>query len=329
MFKNIDIYILNFALKSYSKFLNYLNINFRKNVSQNLLKKTIKIYAVDVYSVFDIKKFTNYNNLKEKFIFEIDSKNPDYLLYSTCGQNHLNPKYNKCIKISIFAENRIADFEKADYCFGNHHIIYLDRYFRYPRFIYILTDFKSNNNKTLSQIRENALLNYNKKKFCAAVISNYFFKDYFRLDFIKKLNLYKKVDMGGKFNNNVGGPIKNKIQFLSEYKFSIAMENTNGDGYISEKIIESFYSGTIPIYYGNYMIDEFINPKTYILIRGYQDIDNKIKYIKEIDNNETLYKQIMKEKVLIDENINVKFEKEKTNFFINIFEQNKNISKRK
>ena len=135
--------------------------------------------------------------------------------------------------------------------------------------------------------------------------------------------------MGGKFNNNVGGPIKNKIQFLSEYKFSIAMENTNGDGYISEKIIESFYSGTIPIYYGNYMIDEFINPKTYILIRGYQDIDNKIKYIKEIDNNETLYKQIMKEKVLIDENINVKFEKEKTNFFINIFEQNKNISKRK
>lgn len=107
------------------------------------------------------------------------------------------------------------------------------------------------------------------------------------------------------------------------------MENTNGDGYISEKIIESFYSGTIPIYYGNYMIDEFINPKTYILITGYQDIDNKIKYIKEIDNNETLYKQIMKEKVLIDENINVKFEKEKTNFFINIFEQNKNISKRK
>ena len=55
LFKNIDIYILNFALKSYSKFLNYLNINFRKNVSQNQLKKTIKIFAVDVYSVFDIK----------------------------------------------------------------------------------------------------------------------------------------------------------------------------------------------------------------------------------------------------------------------------------
>ena len=119
-------------------------------------------------------------------------------------------------------------------------------------------------NYILSDIRERVLKNYTERKFCAAVISNNHFTDNFRLNFIKKLSLYKKVDMGGKFNNNVGGPIKNKIQFLLNYKFSLAMENTNGDGYITEKIIESFYSGTIPIYYGNYMVDEFINPKAYI-----------------------------------------------------------------
>jgi hypothetical protein len=43
------------------------------------------------------------------------------------------------------------------------------------------------------------------------------------------------------------------------------MENSNGDGYISEKIVDSFRAGTIPIYYGDYILDEFINPKTYIL----------------------------------------------------------------
>ena len=37
------------------------------------------------------------------------------------------------------------------------------------------------------------------------------------------------------------------MEFLSSYKFSIEMENSNGDGYISEKIIDSFISGTIPI----------------------------------------------------------------------------------
>ena len=81
-----------------------------------------------------------------------------------------------------------------------------------------------------------------RKKFCAAVISNTNpkYTDFFRLNFIKKLNLYKKVDMDGKFNNNIEGPIKNKIKFLSLYKFSIEMENTNGNGYTSEKIIESF-----------------------------------------------------------------------------------------
>ena len=73
-----------------------------------------------------------------------------------------------------------------------------------------------------------------------------------------ELSKYKRVDMGGRYKNNVG-KIKNKIQFFESYKFSIAMENTEGDGYISEKIIESFLSGTIPIYYGDYIIDEFIN----------------------------------------------------------------------
>jgi hypothetical protein len=72
--------------------------------------------------------------------------------------------------------------------------------------------------------------------------------------------------MGGTVGNNIRKQIINKEEFLSSYKFSIAMENSEGDGYISEKIVDSFLSGTIPIYYGDYMVDEFINPKAYILI---------------------------------------------------------------
>ena len=44
------------------------------------------------------------------------------------------------------------------------------------------------------------------------------------------------------------------------------MENNNGDGYLTEKIIDSFNSGTIQIYYSDYMVDEYINQKSYILI---------------------------------------------------------------
>ena len=84
--------------------------------------------------------------------------------------------------------------------------------------------------------------------------------------------------MGGRAFNNVGGRVKDKIKFLSSYKFSFAMENSKGDGYSTEKIIESFLAGTIPIYYGDYMVDEFLNPKAYILVKGEKDIESKLQH---------------------------------------------------
>jgi hypothetical protein len=113
------------------------------------------------------------------------------------------------------------------------------------------------------------------------------------------LNKYKEIDMGGKYKNNIG-VIKDKINFLSSYKFSIAMENTEGDGYISEKIIDSFIAGTIPIYYGGHMIDEYINPKSFIFIRGDKDINVKIEYIKLLDSDDILYRKVLKEKIFVN-----------------------------
>ena len=130
--------------------------------------------------------------------------------------------------------------------------------------------------------------------------------------------------MGGGCYNNINGRIDNKIDFLSKYKFSIAMENSDGDGYLSEKIVDSFLAGTIPIYYGDYVLDEFINPKTYILVKGEKDIDKKIEYIKKIDSDEKLYRAIMKENPLVDENfIDKIYKNEIKSYLKNIFEQDK------
>ena len=133
--------------------------------------------------------------------------------------------------------------------------------------------------------------------------------------------------MGGQYKNNVGY-INNKIKFLLSYKFSIAMENTEGDGYVSEKIIESFLAGTIPIYYGSYMVDEYINPDSFILIKGIKDMNYKIEYIKKIDNNDSLYQHILTQNVLIDERVWKKARTEYKEFLFNIFEQDKSKAKR-
>ena len=210
----------------------------------------------------------------------------------------------------------MPDLNLADYAIGHYHINYLDRYFKYNVFFW--TNFNE-----IDQKRKEILGNPIRKKFCGAVISNC--SAIFRLDFIHQLNKYKKVDMGGKCQNNINESVIDKVAFLSGYKFSIAIENSDGDGYLSEKIVDSFLAGTIPIYYGDYLLDEFINPKSFILIKGEQDIEKKIEYIKKIDEDDDLYRSIIMEKPIIDDNFANKIdEMEIKSFLKHIFKQDKN-----
>ena len=236
-------------------------------------------------------------------------------------------KYNNSIKIAYYSENFIPDLSIYDYAIGHAHITYFDRYSKFP-FCFI-SSLKKIELRKIIEIRKNALNPKINKKFCSAAISNSYITDKFRLKFIEELNKYKRVDMGGSYKNNVGGKVKNKTLFFSDYKFSIAMENSNGDGYATEKIIDSFISGTIPIYYGDYMIEEFLNPKSFILIKGEKDIEKKIEYIKKIDNDDNLYYNILKEPIILDENLLLKIDMEQKTYFTHIFEQSFNKAKRR
>ena len=243
------------------------------------------------------------DKLKDKFYISFDKDNPDYLIYNVFGKKHLNFINRNVIKIAIYTENKIPDLNEVDYAIGHAHINYLDRYFKHSILLWI-------NYKDINKIREQVLNMPIREKFCSAVISNSIDTDFFRLKFIKELNKYKKVDMGGLYENNIGNRTKDKRKFLSSYKFSIAMENSNGDGYISEKIIDSFISGTIPIYYGDYMVDEYIKKE-------------KINLIKLIDNDKEKYRNMLKENVIIDDKFSNKIDKELKLFLSHIFEQDK------
>ena len=100
--------------------------------------------------------------------------------------------------------------------------------------------------------------------------------DRLRLYYIKNL---KNVTCYGKGWDNVKNIKLGKtewdrdrghnINIIKNYTFNLIIENTNADGYVSEKIYDSFTVGTIPIYYGN--INHRINiPKdTYIDLKCY------------------------------------------------------------
>ena len=71
-----------------------------------------------------------------------------------------------------------------------------------------------------------------------------------------------------------------------------------------------------------------INPKSFILIRGKNDMLEKIDYIKKIDNNDELYKNIIRENIFIDKYYKEKIENERIEFLYHILDQEKKISKR-
>ena len=263
-------------------------------------------------------------DVKDSIEIEIDENNPDYLIYATFGCEHVLNKYNNTVKIAFFTENQLPDLNFADYALGFGHLNHLDRYFTFPYIVYLLS-LKNRTSEDFKKVRDNVLNSPTRKKFCAAVISN---PIGLRFHFMKKLNKYKTIDNGGRHHNNVGSPVKNKKEFLMQYKFSIGMENSEADGYASEKIIDALWAGTIPIYYGDYTIDEYINPKTYILIRGNYEMNEKIEYIKRIDNDDNLYRSILKEKVFVDDFFVDNITNERKKFLLHIFEQKKEYAKR-
>ncbi len=71
-----------------------------------------------------------------------------------------------------------------------------------------------------------------------------------------KASLSHRVDIYGKINDN---HINNKLQGLRDYTFSIVTENHKGGYYFTEKLIDCFLTGVIPIYYGTDKVKDIFN----------------------------------------------------------------------
>ena len=275
---------------------------------------------MDFWPGFNYHHFELFSILKERYEV-IVSENPDYIIYDKFGKEHykIEKKYD-CIKIFWNIENTVPNFKGSDYLIGLHYLFYGDRYFRRPTNTTILTKLGSIYN--ITQINKK---DFRKKKFCAWVVSNGDF--IVRNNFFYKLSKYKVIDMGGDFKNNVGGKVKDKIKFLSNYKFSLSFENSKTDGYITEKLFQAFEAGTIPIYYGDDTILELINNRSYIHIRDENEFEEKIKLIKKIDQDDKLYQKIIKEKIVIDDEKYSKEEKKYKEYVYHIFDQEKEKAK--
>jgi hypothetical protein len=282
------------------------------------MKKKIKIDFSDFWGGFDKKNNYFYNLLKDEFDVEI-SNNPDYLFFSVFGNNHQN---YKCKKIFYTGENIAPPLGYCDFSFS---FDYLDdnRNYRLPHYLLYDGYYELVRDKKIEDWMAN-------RKFCNFVASNGNCKE--RNDFVISLSKYKKVDSGGRWMNNIGFAVSNKREFQYNYKFSIAFENNayrpQHPGYTTEKIMDPMTVNSIPIYWGNPLIHQEFNTKSFVSFCDHGYFGQMIEYIIELDKNSDKYLEMLKTSWFVDNIIpdNNKEENIKS-FLYKIFYQNLTSSK--
>ena len=202
---------------------------------------------------FNFPKTNNYyhNVLQERFDVQV-SDHADFLFFGPYLHEH---RWQSGVRIFASQESGPPDYNECDYSVS---CLEIDdpRHLRLPTYV-----FYGDAEALVRRDEDPAGILAEKTKFCSIVVSGQHpRKNRNRAEFFEKLSRYKPVDSGGRYKNNVGGPIqggsKGKIEFLRSYKFNIAFENGSYPGYTTEKIWEAMMARTLPIYWGNPLIAE-------------------------------------------------------------------------
>ena len=248
-----------------------------------------------------------------------DIKSADYVLYSCFSEKHWEAS-DDSIKIFYTGENLSPDFNACDYAIGFDRLDFGDRYFRLPLY-YLYADI--NEQMEQKHLLDPYEIKGKKTDFCSITVSNTDRNPIFE-ELFEALSTYKKVNSGGKWNNNVGGRIDNKPEFDRKHKFSIVCENSAQPGYTTEKLVQAFAEKCIPIYWGDPMVCEVFNTRAFINVQDYGSVDEVVEAVKRIDTDDNLYFKMLSEPALID----VKYDKEHQvqllkDFLCNIFNRPK------
>lgn len=270
-------------------------------------KPTLKLCFVDFWDDFTQcheTKFLNY--FKQNFDIVIDAETPDVVVYSCFGTQH--QKYENALRIFFTGENIKPDFSNCDYSFGTVMIDYRGKHLWVP-----LSEFMMKRPAVLDSPITPELA---RRKFCSFIYSQELIGEGTRLRkrFCEQLmQQYKHVDCPGRVLHNLDAPelaarndaanwLESKRRFLGQYKFNIAFENSAAPGYITEKLTDAYLGNTVPIYWGSDGDTAHYPKESMICANDYPTMDALIARIKEVDENDELYLQILAANPLRQEN---------------------------
>lgn len=256
-------------------------------------------------------KFVECEWLRKMFLpylqsrFEVEeTDSPDFAIFS--DESKKKCVYYNCIRVLFIGENNRPDFNLFDYAIGFDDLQFGDRYLHAPlytwpfyrhRYLRLAMDKKTNPFYSGAE----------KSDFCGFLVSNGNNASPVRDLFFDMLSEYKKVNSGGKYRNNMPDgkaiPTNHELDFISKQKFMIAFENSTFPGYTTEKIINAWAGGAIPIYWGDPDIKKVFNEKAFIEVRGNtaEAVQEAIDRVILIDRDREQYQKMLNEPILCRE----------------------------
>jgi hypothetical protein len=135
----------------------------------------------------------------------------------------------------------------------------------------------------------------------------------YREEAVYHFSQLKVVDRGGRCGGRSGSNIQLASQFqldgnwpanrdlFRDYRFCLVLENALVEGYITEKILNAFLGGCVPIYYGTQDVFDVFNKNAFI----FYDIHNPqpaIDRVAYLETNGTAYDEILTQPVLANGN---------------------------
>ncbi|MGF1450151.1 MAG: glycosyltransferase family 10 domain-containing protein [Opitutales bacterium] len=239
---------------------------------------------------------------------------PELLLVGHAGHKH---RLYSCAKLFFTDEGDLPDFRHYDFAI-TQRVFEDPRHCRHPSYARWLDDPA----RLIKAPEETEVVLAAKDRFCAFFTGYANAKVQHRIDFFNTLTRRKSVDSCGKAMNTIGGPVPfalgAKLDFLRRYKFTIAFENKQLPGYITEKIIEPMAARSVPIYWGDPRVVEEFNPASFINANDFESYEALADYIIEVDRDDARYRQYLEAPFFAGNRLNRFFEPD---YLLEFFEE--------
>jgi hypothetical protein len=265
-------------------------------------KKAIKIGFRGFWDGFSLATFLDrHPYLCRKYSFT-ESQHPDYRFVSVFPDK-TNTRYdllNDAVNVFYSGENVEPSTDRFDYALSfsltNH-----PNHYRLPCWVPRLYQNGMRPKDLLSTNRPQAVLSNIQPEFCNFIFRN---RVDFREKFFYELNARKPVAAPGVSCNNspsIGASVADKIAYQRNFRFSVAMENERSPGYTTEKIVEAFIAGTVPIYLGDPDIGDDFNLESFVNMVDVGDYARAVDRVLILDEDHRDYLRVRNAPVFRDD----------------------------